>query len=175
LFAVEHEKLESGLFRGVGKVIQTLAKDYRLILVSTNDLSNVKNNLEKHGLGRYFSELFCSDLKGAGIRGDKAIAIMQVLERDKLHEKEVILIGDKAADFKEGKKAGLSQVLLVEYGWGYKPDSIPEYERRYIVRNPKQLIQVIRKIESATMSRPKALALRTKHLFGRVPLIRKRR
>ena len=59
---------------------------------------------------------------------------------------EVILVGDRVVDYRLAQKAGIQNLILVEYGWGYDKKLTPNYKPKVIVNKPQDLLKAIARI-----------------------------
>jgi phosphoglycolate phosphatase len=57
----------------------------------------------------------------------------------------VLLIGDRLIDYHEAEEAGIKNIILVEYGWGYDRSKIPKQE--VPVNEPKDLLRAVYRLE----------------------------
>ena len=64
----------------------------------------------------------------------KTDSIKKIIRDLGLKFNEVLVIGDINIDFIEGSKAGLTNILIVDYGWGYNLKVIPDYKQKVIVK-----------------------------------------
>lgn len=133
-------KIDSPLFKGIKEVIENLSKKYKLILISSSPREEVMQKLEKNGLSDKFNLIFASDKSGA-MR--KPAAIKKTFEQLAVKPNEVIMIGDRTIDYDEGIKVGIpsKNIILVDYGWGYDKDKVPE--QKYQIKKPTDLIKVL--------------------------------
>ncbi len=144
VFKREILKKTPKLFDGIKEVIVQLSKKYKLILVSATYKAEVAQKLENFEIIKYFSHII-GQLHETDKPISKAKEITQVLKKEGLAKDEVVLIGDRNVDFDAGKKAGLKNIILVEYGWGYHKETLPHQE--VIVNQPKDLLRAISVID----------------------------
>ena len=140
----ERERLKSklALFGGIKKVLKELSQNYKLILISSNYIKELKQKLENFQMSNYFSEVIGADVYHK--RFDKTEPIKQFMQKQGLNPNQVIFIGDRNVDYDEGKKAGLKHILLVEYGWGYDHKIIPRQE--YIIEKPADILKAVKSL-----------------------------
>lgn len=143
IFKEEISKKEIGAFEGITGVLKELHKNYKLIIVSSTYEEEVKQRLRKVGLFDYF-DLVIGKESHIG-RFEKTEAIKKVLKEFGIKEDEALLVGDRNVDFIEGTKAGLKNILLVDYGWGYNLKEMPEYKQRVIVKKPFDILKAVQK------------------------------
>ncbi|MFH1650102.1 MAG: HAD family hydrolase [Candidatus Woesearchaeota archaeon] len=110
------------LFPGIREALQQL-QDYELVILSSTHSDEINDKLQRYGLAQFFSRVIARDGQ-QGIRKDKLIR--DFLKERGMKPDVVVLIGDRSIDFEEGTKAGLKNIILVEYGWGYTKDIMPK-------------------------------------------------
>lgn len=143
LFKEEIMKQEPVVFEGIIDVIKKLSEGYVLAVASSSYKDEVEQKLRKFGildnfkyvLGRteYVSEF------------NKIKLIEEIVEKEGLNNDSVLLIGDRNVDFIDGTKAGLKNILLVDYGWGYNLDEIPGYKKVARITKPRDIFGAVEK------------------------------
>jgi len=128
---------------GVEEVLKELKKDHILIALSSVYEDELKDKLAKFNLAKYFQEITGRESLKIK-RFEKTEAIKNILQKHNLDQSEVLSIGDRNVDFAEGSKAGLKNIILVDYGWGYDLKLIPEYKKIFTINNPSELIDAIK-------------------------------
>jgi len=131
-------------FKGIDSVLKKLHKEYKLVLISSSYKDEVIQKLSKFNLINLFDHIIAKESHSG--RFEKTKSIKKVLNYFKLKEHEVLLIGDRNIDFIEGNKAGLSNIILVDYGWGYDLSLIPKYKPIIHVKKPEDILEAIKKI-----------------------------
>ena len=129
-------------FEGIIEIIQELDKSYNMVVISSSPTTVVNKELEKFNLSKYFKEIIGRESTGVK-RFEKIDAISRVVEKYSSPE-NTISIGDRNVDFIAGSKAGLKNIILVDYGWGYDLNKIPEYNQKMKVNSPKELLIAIK-------------------------------
>lgn len=141
IFEREIVKKNPKLFRGIKHVLKTLNKNYILIQITANHKKEALQKLKKYDLLKYFSYV-------DGAEGQKRFfkpkVINQIAKKYKARKNEIIYIGDRNVDYSAGKKAGLKNILIVDYGWGYDKNKIPR--QKYIIKKPEGLLKAIKHI-----------------------------
>lgn len=132
------------LFEGSIETIKELDKLYNMAIISSCPDIVVKKELEQFGLLEYFKEIIGGTTLKTN-QSPKAEAIKSIVEKYSTPE-NTISIGDRNIDFTEGTAAGLKNILLVDYGWGYDTKLIPEYKQNFTIKNPLELIDAINNI-----------------------------
>lgn len=131
-------------FEGIKEVLEVLSKDYLLIVLSSSYNKEIGQKLKNFGLMRYFKDILGRESVKIK-RFEKVGAIKEILKKYNLDSSEILLIGDRNVDFSEGSRAGLKNILLVDYGWGYDLSLIPEYSQKVLVKNPEEIPNAIKK------------------------------
>jgi len=143
IYKEEVLKRELKPFEGIIKVLRELSKNYKLVLISSNYKEEVEQKLGRFGLLKLFDFVLA---RGDHIgRFEKTESIKKIIRDLAIKSEEVLLIGDRNVDFLEGSKAGLDNILLVDYGWGYNLEEIPKYKQRVLVKSPDDLPNAILK------------------------------
>lgn len=143
IFKEEILKKDAKPFEGIIDVLKELHKNYKLAVISSSYKEEVEQKLKKYGLLKLFDFILAKESHVG--RFEKTESIKKVIGKLALKSNEVLLIGDRNVDFIEGSKAGLSNILLVNYGWGYNLEEIPEYKQKVLVREPNDLLEVVKK------------------------------
>ena len=148
IFGEEILKQNHTTYDGIKEVILNLSKKYKLVIVSSNFIVEIKKRLGNLGLIEAFSEIIGEEVgrNGKGIF-QKAPAIKELLERDRVVGEEAIMIGDREVDYLEAKKAGVANVILVEYGWGYDKEKLFGYKQEVIVNCPEDILKAVETID----------------------------
>lgn len=102
---------EGMLVLGIREVIEELAHEYTLIVISSSVNSPIQGFLEKHHIGRYFSEIL-----GADIHPQKLKKILMVFERYKTSAEECVFLTDTLGDIQEASAAGVGAIGVT---WGF--------------------------------------------------------
>jgi len=130
------------LFKNIEVVLEELGSKYQLVVVSSIQLEEVKQKLEKFGLTKYFKEIYAA---GKGAPMDKAKTIKEIMSKMSLSPDEIVMIGDRTVDYKESIEAGLSKIVIVEYGWGYDKSVVPKQE--VTVNETSDLIKAVETVK----------------------------
>lgn len=145
IFKREVVKKNPSIFKGIDEVIKKLGEKYSLVLISSNNINEVKQKLKKHGLIEEFDLIF----GGSSSPMRKSPVIKKVMKQFNVSPEEVIVIGDRNPDYDKAIEAGLntSNIILVEYGWGYDKDKIKNNEIKTKVNKPEDILKAIKEIE----------------------------
>jgi len=101
------------LFDGMREVVESLSHAYILIIVSSTITSPIQGFLEKHHIGRYFSEVM-----GADVHTSKHEKIKMIFEKYQTSAPECVFITDTLGDMVEAKK---ERVGAIAVPWGFHP------------------------------------------------------
>lgn len=142
MYVEEIQKQVTPFFPGIGEVIRKLCQRYPLFLVSASPSKEVVNKLKKEALDPCFTEIIGGTLGSL----EKVPELVKLLKRHHLRGEEVIMIGDRINDYEDAVRAGIKHILLVEYGWGYNKDEIPEHKQKVKVKKPEDLLKAIASI-----------------------------
>lgn len=132
------------LFDGISDVLKELHKQYKLILVSASHKDEVLQKLGKFGITTYFARVIAKEDETATPLS-KAQEMIRVLREENLAPNEVISIGDRDIDYEQSTNAGLRNIILVEYGWGYHKETLPH--QKVLVNAPRDLIKAVASFE----------------------------
>jgi phosphoglycolate phosphatase len=111
-------------------------------LATSNLKCEAIQKLKRFGLIKYFSYIIGNEFKNKLGRFKKSKVIIKLLKRLRFNKDEVILIGDRDVDYDIAKEAGLKNILLVEYGWGYF-DKHKTRQQKVIIKKPSDIIKAI--------------------------------
>ncbi len=128
---------EIKFFPGVQEAIKELSKDYRLFVMSSNSLRNVRRFLNNYEMSDYFEKLY----GGVGLFG-KAKIMNHIVKKHKLDKQATCYVGDEVRDIIAAKKAGLS---IVSVTWGFNGEQILKSQNPdFIASTPKEIIKFFR-------------------------------
>jgi len=124
------------LFDGICDVIEKLSHEYVLIIVSSTITSPIQGFLEKHHIGRYFSEVMGSD-----VHTSKHEKIRMVLEKYGIQPNDCVFITDTLGDMREAKAAGVGAIGV---SWGFHSrETLAKGEPFRIVESPQDMPKAI--------------------------------
>lgn len=147
LFSQEIIKQNHSSYNGIREVILNLSKRYKLFIVSSNFADEIKNKLEILGVLNCFDEII-GEIIGNRDISPKSVVIKKILEKEGVKGDEAIMIGDREVDYLEAKKAGIKNVILVEYGWGYNKEKLIEHKQEIIVNKPEDILMAVERISN---------------------------
>lgn len=146
IYKEEILKKEVKLYPGVVDVLKTLHDKCKLILISSSYKEELEQKTKKFGIYDLFDSI--TGRESVTITRLGKIDIIKKLINDSgLKPEEILMIGDRNVDFTDGMGAGLKNILLVDYGWGYNIEEIPEYDQKIIVKNPSDILSAIKYFE----------------------------
>lgn len=128
-------------FHEIKKVLFSLSKKYKLVLVSANVKLEVLEKIKKLKATHLFDRIVGSDGNGP-LR--KVPELKRILKDFKLKPEEVLMIGDRINDYNDSLAAGINNVLLVEYGWGYDAKKIPYHKQDVLIKKPIDLLKAVK-------------------------------
>jgi HAD superfamily phosphoserine phosphatase-like hydrolase len=109
--------LHMKLHKGVKEVLEKLHKNYKIVIISTNDEGIIRKYLEKHRLDRYVDHIYAAKLETkegivtgkitGEVMKDEKVRIVPLLERKYgVKRKDITYIGDGPTDLPIMKKIG---------------------------------------------------------------------
>ncbi len=145
IFKREILKQKPEMFKGIPETLQKLKERYKLILLTATYRDEAVQKLEKFDLMKYFSQVI-----GVQHPTDpplkKSEKVKQLLKEQSLAAEEVVMIGDRDIDYEAAKMAGITNIILVEYGWGYHKETLPH--QKVTVNKPLDLLEAVKAITS---------------------------
>lgn len=142
IYKEEIVKTNSPIFEGITETIKELNQEYQLVLISSSPRVEVMNKIKFYKLEKFFTLFFAGDALGPM---NKLESIKETMKKTKTNPNEIVSIGDRVNDYRDAQKAGINNVILVEYGWGYDITKIPEYKPRAVVKKPLDILKAIKK------------------------------
>ncbi len=101
------------LFAGVREMLVALAPTHTQVIVSNQNLSEIRARLEGFGIGPLFAQIYAND--GAPI--DKAAAFEQAMREHDVEPSRTTAIGDYPSDIAAARAARVGLVLASGYSW----------------------------------------------------------
>ncbi|MEK6927934.1 MAG: HAD family hydrolase [Nanoarchaeota archaeon] len=144
VFSEEMPKKEVPIYPKISEVISLLSKKYKLFLVSSNYLGGINKFLVKYKLNDYFEKVIANtNCKHLKLKNDM---FNELIDEKNLDVDETLVIGDRAGDYIDANKAGITKVLLVEYGYGYDSSRIPEHKQNVVINKPEDILIAVEKL-----------------------------
>lgn len=126
-------------FEGIPLLLESLKKNKKLIIVSSNNKKLIKTFLKRHGLNH-----FVKVYGGAALFG-KAKTIKKALNKMNVDVDESIYIGDETRDIEACKAIGLDMIAV---SWGYDDRTLLiEEQAPYVANTVDELMQIIKKVD----------------------------
>ena len=141
---IYHERLAEDFhyMEGAPELLEELNGTYRMFLVSNGNLSVQQGRLGKSGIGRYFADIFISEVLGAEKPSRRffELAFEKILDFDPA---QAVIVGDSlTSDIRGGINAGVRTI------W-FNPKRLPavaEIPADYELRRLKDLPELLRKM-----------------------------
>lgn len=125
---------------GIAPVIQELAQNHTLIIISSTISPPIASFLELHNLKQYFKEILGNDVEKSKVK-----KIQDVLQRYHLQPSETVLITDTLGDIKEANQCGVKSIAVT---WGYHPaKTLKKGQPHKIIKHPNEIIDAIESYE----------------------------
>ena len=144
LFRDEITKQTVHSFPSIEPVLQELSQQYTLIVLSSTLAKEIKSRLGQYGFLKYFKQIIGKEKTPGPLH--KIDLLPKLLKNLNVKTSEVILVGDRVVDYRLAQKAGIQNLILVEYGWGYDKKLTPNYKPKVIVNKPQDLLKAIARI-----------------------------
>ena len=114
------------------KVIENVAGEYMLCIISSSGTATIRSFLEAHGLRSYFT-----DIVGYELAAGKAKKMKHIMFEHGLASEQCVFITDTVADIKEAHQA---QVRVLAVSWGHDPaHELVEADPEAIIRQPAEI------------------------------------
>ena len=138
-------QLEAPLFAGMDIVLQELARQYPLALVSANYKEEIEQKLAHYQLRSLFSAVIPSN----GTVKPNPAQFYKAMQELNISPEETASVGDMAKDVLTGINAGLLENIAVSYGWAPLPKLKRELrelkiEPTAILHSPSELLDYFR-------------------------------
>jgi phosphoglycolate phosphatase-like HAD superfamily hydrolase len=136
------KKSPPAIFNGLSTIIRNFSIKNKLAIITTNSSQNVNAFLVEHGLDECIHAVYGVDIPGS--KAQKiSIAQNQFSADPKLES--VFMIGDSLSDIRAAKEASVTSVAVT---WGHQSlEHLLRGDPDYVVRFPRELIEIIEKIE----------------------------
>lgn len=132
---LEHE---AHPFDGIKDVLQTLLKDYELLMISSNHKKFIKRFLKRFEM-KSFTKVY-----GKAALFGKAEVIKRVLKKHGYKKSEAIYIGDETRDIIACKELGID---LISVSWGYDDLELLEKEAATnIAKQPSDILTFVKSL-----------------------------
>lgn len=124
---------ENEVYAGIPELLSSLNKKK---YVATSKAQVFAEKVLAHfKLTPHFARIYGSELNGE--RSDKGELIQYLLEREKIHPGDAVIVGDTKFDVLGAKKVGIASIGIT---WGYgSRDELESAGADYVVASPKEL------------------------------------
>lgn len=131
------------LYDGIKELLENMKKQNIKIAVSTSKATVFAENiLKRHNIYDYFEFISGSELDGS--REKKEEVIKYALDNLGVKDnKKVLMVGDRCFDIEGAMKNNIDSVGVL-WGFGNREEFL-KYNSNYIVSNPKEIIDIIKK------------------------------
>jgi len=124
------------LVKGMDKVIEALALEYRLVIISSIISAPMKELLERFHLEKYFDQLLGND-----VHHKKTEKIQMIFDKYAHHPHECVFITDTLGDLREAKEKGVGAIAV---SWGFHShETLQKGSPFRIVDSPPELIDAV--------------------------------
>lgn len=112
---------------------ELLARDHRLMIMSSNSRRNIEGFLAAHGI----EDVFESVQGGVGLLS-KARVLKRIVQKGGLDFSQVIYVGDETRDIDASKQIG---ILVAAVTWGFSSrDALASQDPAFLIDRPCQLL-----------------------------------
>jgi phosphoglycolate phosphatase len=146
IFEREVLKMEPKVFDGIIEVLRALHGKFKIVLLSASYQEELDQKTRKFGIHDLF-DFIVGRASSSTERFKKTDTMIRLMNDLNIKADEVLSIGDRNVDFTDGTDAGIKNILLVEYGWGYNLSELPDYNQKVIVKNPSDILAAINHFE----------------------------
>lgn len=129
------------LYDGTGEIIETLAADATLAVLTNKPARATAAILEGLGIARFFEWVFGGD--GPWPRKPDPAALRELMHRAGTDAAATVMIGDSAIDLATARAAG-TRVCLVRYGFGFTLSAHDLGPNDLLVDRPADLVPALR-------------------------------
>lgn len=117
---------------GIQGVLEKLAMEYDLSIISSSLSHCVESYLTKYELENYFESIL-----GADVHKSKVVKMERVLEQKRLTGNDALFITDTLGDIREARKVGVSSIAVT---WGFHDvDLLQVGEPKFVVSDPSMI------------------------------------
>lgn len=138
IFRREIERINPGLYPGIKNVISILADKYKLFLISANFTVALQNSIKYFNMENCFTEISGQDKGEKPV--DKSEVFLYLIKKYQLNPNRIIAVGDRTNDFLDAGKAGIKNIIMANYGWGYDREIVKD---ALSVEKPEEIIGTI--------------------------------
>jgi phosphoglycolate phosphatase len=122
-------------FDAIRPVLRELAKNYPMIVISSNDTPTIAEALRLYDFDGIFQEILGSDFMFS-----KKEKILYAAKKYNAQLSDIYYIGDTTGDMKEARQAGIKTVG-VTWGW-HRKEKMAATQPDYLFDHPKDLLKL---------------------------------
>lgn len=122
-------------FDGLIPVLESLKRDHRLVVISSNGSRTIRPMLERFGFAPYFEEIFGSDFLIS-----KKEKIDHALAKYGIPPERTFYIGDTTGDIVEARAAGV-RTVAVTWGW-HSRERLAAANPDFLIDTPAGLLKI---------------------------------
>jgi phosphoglycolate phosphatase len=136
---------DTKIFEKIPDVIQTLAQNHQIAIITSNVKTKVEQILDKHNLRSNILEI----VDGSN-HSPKSEKIRQIAAKFQVDTNETIMIGDSLTDIREGKLAGAKTIAVA---WGFQPLSVlSRANPDYIANIPEDILSHVKHLQTTSIT-----------------------
>lgn len=137
IIELQKQQWKVAVYSGMVPVINELAKEYCLVVITASEGRVVSKSLNTLGVRTAFSRIYGGE-SGTG----KAERIARARAELLFPEEDTFMIGDAVSDIRQGKAASVKTVAV---SWGFQSKDLLQREGPdFLVDSPQELLQLLR-------------------------------
>ena len=142
---LEERRKDTKLIPSTERVLKSLAKRYRLAIVSGNRRGVIEKILREHGVLNFFETIIGEeDVKN--IKPDPE-SMLLCLKRMNLNKREALFVGDMVIDIEMGKAAGVKTIIMHQHSWNCK-EHLDDGKPDKMIHSQSELLNAIQEMEN---------------------------
>ena len=123
-------------FDGMIQTIENLSKCYKLGILSSNSVENIKIFLNRHNIYEYFDFIYSQP----HIFG-KSSNIKKIINQHKLKTDQVVYVGDEVRDIEAAHKA---RIAIIAVSWGLNSSELLEKNNpEFLAHKPEDILDFL--------------------------------
>jgi phosphoglycolate phosphatase len=133
----QHVIQSIAFIEGIPELLRELrGRGLKLLVVSTNNESNIRALLEQHATGQWVEDVYCSSRVL-----DKARLLRTLMTRHSLAPRQIVYVGDEHRDVEACREAGI-RVIAVR--WGFDSEArLQQAQPDYIAHRPAEIAECV--------------------------------
>ena len=136
-FHSKKDKDKVKLYPDIPEVLEKLSQKYILAVVTNNFRKELEYRLKEFNIAKYFSAVFTEE---DGELKPHPDLLQKCMAKFNITPKDACFVGDMDGDITAGKKAKVSKVIAVTYGYHLK---YRLKDADIIIDHPKELLQIL--------------------------------